>query len=809
VPLLHLVVVSSLHCAVQVAGAALLLRRPRFSMPRLRLGDALAFVGVAAGISVLRAAVRIYFLAAWLPSQGGDDASLALRFGISALGDLLGILLLGSALLAWLSGPIGRSPKAEAEKDEGGAPGGPLELLLLALLTTLAAFALFGGIPGLSSAPSFLLVPSLLWGGLRFGVRGATLVGLVTAAISLRLTRDGLGPLRGEPLLAQVLQLQVFLGVASASGLIFAAAWTERDQVSREARRSAARYRSLVDGLPDGLLRLDAAGVVLDLVARAGPLREVQGGAVGKTLEALLGAQTAATLLHAAGEARHEGRTVQCAVQLGEADGVRDVECSVSPAEGGEVTVLARDVTELRRLQTQVLLSDRLAAVGSLAAGVAHEINNPLAFVTADLELIGARLDKTPAGELEQRRAELQELAAESLGGAARIARVVRDLRTFATRGTEEREPIDLALLLDDCAALASNELRHRARLVRDFEKTPQVLGSPAALGQVFLNLILNAAQSIHEGSAESNEVRLGLRPAVGGVEVEVRDSGVGVRPEHLSRIFDPFFSTKPVGSGAGLGLAVCHRLVAAAGGQIFLESSPGQGTRVRVRLPLEPPGRYMSPVPGSASAVPLVKKTPASNPALPALPATGPRGSTPLSEDKSKPPGLKALALIDVPVFAGPAAPAAQPAPLAAPPAPPDAKPLLPRPPEVTGRARLLVVDDEPLVARSLLRMLAGEHDVEVASSVAEARARLVRGPAVDSILSDLMMPDGTGMDLYEWLCNTQPSLASRVIFMTGGAFTDDAAAFLARVPNRHLEKPFVPSEVRDAVERALQQPL
>ena len=807
-PLLPALVLAGLQCAVMTGGAALLLRRPRFSMRRLLLADALAFVGVSLGVSLLRAAARAISAAALSPVPGEGGASV--RFFVVALGDLLGLLLVGGALLAWLSRP----PSQQGE-DEGSTPEPTrlLELVALGGATALTTAALFGAFPSIPLGPSFLLVPMLLWGGLRFGVRGATLVSLIAAAFSLHLTHSGLGPLRSDPLLTQVLQLQVLLVVAAAAGLIFAAAWTERDWVATQARRAAARYRSLVDGLPDALLRLDADGKLLDLVARTGPLQALVPGAVGRPLAELLGAGTAAPLLDAAAEARAEGRTVQCALQLLGPDEPRDLECSISPSEGGEVTVLARDVTELRRLQTQVLLSDRLAAVGSLAAGVAHEINNPLAFVTADLELIGLALEKTAPGGLEEKRGELKEFVQESLGGTARIARVVRDLRTFATRGTEERQPIDLPLLLDDCAALASNELRHRARLVRDFERVPQVLGSAAALGQVFLNLILNAAQSIPEGAAESNEVRLRLRPGpAGAVEVEVRDTGAGVAPEHLSRIFDPFFTTKPVGSGAGLGLAVCHRLVAAAGGQIAVESSPGLGTRVRVRLPLEPLSRGMSPAPGSASAIPLGMRTPPASPVLTPPPGRPtPLVSTPLP--RSTPPSVSAT-LHSRALPASPQGQAPLPAPLPKPAvtaAAPgvEVKPLPPSPPATSGRGRLLVVDDEALVARSLVRMLSGEHEVEVASSVAQARVRLGQAPAIDVILSDLMMPDGTGMDLFEWLGHTQPALGRRVIFMTGGAFTDAATSFLERVPNRRLEKPFVPAEVRAAVREALQQPV
>jgi CheY-like chemotaxis protein len=186
------------------------------------------------------------------------------------------------------------------------------------------------------------------------------------------------------------------------------------------------------------------------------------------------------------------------------------------------------------------------------------------------------------------------------------------------------------------------------------------------------------------------------------------------------------------------------------------------------------------------------------------------------LPEGKAKPASIRAVPVLTA-LAAGPApsqsAPSTAPDFLAAGPAPSPLrappKPLPPSPPGKSGRARILVVDDEPLVARSLVRMLSADHDVEVAGSVSEARIRLVQAPAVDAILSDLMMPDGTGMDLFDWLGPLQPALAPRVIFMTGGAFTDAAASFLARVPNRRLEKPFVPVDVRAAVQEALRQPV
>ena len=125
--------------------------------------------------------------------------------------------------------------------------------------------------------------------------------------------------------------------------------------------------------------------------------------------------------------------------------------------------------------------------------------------------------------------------------------------------------------------------------------------------------------------------------------------------------------------------------------------------------------------------------------------------------------------------------------------------------PPVASQKKRLLVVDDEHLVARSVMRMLQSEHQVELAGSVGEARRRLAAAPAFDAVLCDLMMPDGTGMDLFDWLGEAQPALASRMVFMTGGAFTKGASDFLARVPNPRLDKPFTPQALRDAVRAAL----
>ncbi len=245
----------------------------------------------------------------------------------------------------------------------------------------------------------------------------------------------------------------------------------------------------------------------------------------------------------------------------------------------------ARDMTERRRLEDELRVADRLASVGRLAAAVGHEINNPLAYVVGNLDLLDALLK----GDVDAESAiEARRLLTDARDGAERVRRIVRDLKLFSKRDTDDMGPIDVRRVLDSSLGIAWNEIRHRARLVKDYGDTPKVHGSEARLGQVFLNLLVNAAQAIPEGTAERHEVHIATRfEAPSSVVVEIRDTGVGMAPDVLSRVFEPFFTTKPGGVGTGLGLAICKTLVTSAGGTIEVDSKVGKGTRVRVTLPI------------------------------------------------------------------------------------------------------------------------------------------------------------------------------------------------------------------------------
>jgi PAS domain S-box-containing protein len=395
-------------------------------------------------------------------------------------------------------------------------------------------------------------------------------------------------------------------------------------------------------------------------------------------------------------------------------------------ADGGprRLIGLARDVTAHHELERRLSIAERMAALGTLAAGVGHEINNPLTYVVTNLALIddalGQLIAQPPPGADQRRElVELREMTADARDGAARVARIVRDLRSLSRSDEAPAERIDLPALLERCLELADHQLRHRARVVRDLPPVPPVAGHLGKLTQLFLNLLVNAAQAIPEGAAAENQVRVSTRAEPGRVVVEVADTGAGMAPEVAARIFDPFFTTKAVGEGVGLGLAICASIARDLGGAIDVDSAPGRGAVFRVTLP----------------AAPREAEEPAAAP--------------------------------------GPVRPVA------------------------TAPLRILVIDDEPMIGRLIGHALEG-HAVVAETRAAEALRRLRDGERFDRILCDLMMPEMSGVDFYQELAAVDPRLPARVIFMTGGAFTERAARFLRSIPNPRIDKPFEPDELR-----------
>jgi CheY-like chemotaxis protein/two-component sensor histidine kinase len=406
------------------------------------------------------------------------------------------------------------------------------------------------------------------------------------------------------------------------------------------------------------------------------------------------------------------------------------------PAPGAEPD---RELTEVR-----LLWADRMASMGRLAAAVVHELNNPLGVTMANLGFAIEALDALDADLVADDREASMEMAArlararahirtitdslrEARQGGERARLVVRDLRTFSRADDQRQEALDVRRVLESSINMAYGEIRYRARLVKDYGPTPLVGGNEAGLGQVFLNLLVNAAQAIREGDVEHQCIRIVTSTdEKGRCVVEVSDTGDGIAPEHLPHVFEPFFTTKEKTS-TGLGLSICQNVVAAFAGEISVESDPGKGSTFRVTLP-----------PIAADHVTLAPPVP--------------RASVHPSQ-----------------------------------------------------RGRVLVIDDEPMMARAVQRLLDGEHEVLVTSDPLGAVEQVRGGARFDAILCDLMMPTMSGMDVYDAIARVEVDQARRMVFMTGGAFTPRAVRFLETVANARIEKPLEHGALRAALRSQL----
>ena len=282
---------------------------------------------------------------------------------------------------------------------------------------------------------------------------------------------------------------------------------------------------------------------------------------------------------------------------------VHVVQCDVAWKGAPGTAVIARDISERHNFAAAMVESERMAAIGILAAGIGHEINNPLAYILANLEFIAAEVEvvigELPAEarrRLEPRLIDLNQALADTSLGAQRVRAIIADLRTFS-RNDETSTLVDVRQVLDASVRMAAVQIRQRATVVKKYaDNVSPVLASDARLGQVFLNLVMNAAQSLPEGSEpERNRIELNVHDEGEFVHVEVVDTGCGIAADVLPRIFEPFFTTRAAGQGTGLGLGICRRIVTQLGGELQVSSEVGAGTCVVVRLP-RTTSRHASP---------------------------------------------------------------------------------------------------------------------------------------------------------------------------------------------------------------------
>ena len=522
-----------------------------------------------------------------------------------------------------------------------------------------------------------------------------------------------LTPVDGE--LAQVKQQLVDTQAAFdalASGQVDSIAWPTGPMLVRQAQeallRSEQKFRSLIEHLPN-LVWVHRHGRLV--YANPNTLRSVgcedAAELVGRELTDWLASVSAR-------DARLNPYEVQLRQRSGSVLAIEATDQAIVYDGDLATLTVGQDITERKRLEAHVLIADRMASIGMLAAGVAHEINNPLAFVIANLEFVSSRVGRWAKEHPEQTDplTDTSSALSDALQGAERVRLIVRDLKEFSSPNDSQRGPVNVIHMLDAAANMAAHEIRYRARLVKDYGTEPLTVdGNEARLFQVILNLLVNAAHAIPEGDTEANVIRLSAcQDPDGRVRIEVTDSGKGMTREVQARLFTPFFTTKPKGFGTGLGLSISQKIVASHGGDIEAESAPGKGSTFRVLLPSLAPSRRVA---GTSRQV-----------------GSGRRG-------------------------------------------------------------RVLIIDDEKMLGTSLKRLLSSEHDIELDTSAKAALSRLATDDAFDVVLCDMMMPDMTGAQLFEAISVSNPALARRFVFLTGGAFTPETQAFLESITNPVVGKP------------------
>jgi PAS domain S-box-containing protein len=363
---------------------------------------------------------------------------------------------------------------------------------------------------------------------------------------------------------------------------------SERHRVATALRRSEERFRRLAELTPDAILVVQDDRVVYAnpaLVRLLGHAATAE--VIGMTVGELLDPDDLRQLSERLGRVLGGEPMPLLEYHLMRRDGVRvPVEAtSIAIEWEGEPAVVgyARDITVRKRMQTEMLKADRMATIGTLAAGVAHEVNNPLTYLMIHLQQLRRSL---PAAVGDARAGEFARVLDAALDGAERVRLAVRDLVSFARAEDGERGPVDLRGAMERALALAMPALRGKARVTRAFAEVPRVEANEARIGQAFLNLLVNAAQAFEQADEEQNRVAIAIRDGGDAIEIEVADNGPGIPPDVLPHVCEPFFTTRRGGQGSGLGLAVTKAIVESIDGELTLDCS-GRGTAARIRVPV------------------------------------------------------------------------------------------------------------------------------------------------------------------------------------------------------------------------------
>lgn len=371
--------------------------------------------------------------------------------------------------------------------------------------------------------------------------------------------------------------------------------------------------------------------------------------------------------------------------------------------------------------------SDKLAALGQLTAGVAHEINNPATYVLSNLRQIEEVVGRLAGGTGKPGDLELiADMAQDCRRGVDLIASISRELKCYARTDDAAYEYIDIGELISNTSAMTLNEIRYRARFEKHVGNVPMIVGSRSKLSQILVNLLINATHAIQEGKSNENLIRVSCDLEGESIVIRVHDTGCGIPERDRDKIFEAYYTTKEHGLGTGLGLPICREIATLHEGSLEFESAVGKGTTFTLTLPVHT--------------------------------------------------ALK-----------GPTA------------APPEARPA--DAPELRRRMRVLLIDDEPLLLKSLARMLQAHHDVVAATGGALGIAAL-GNQDFDAIICDLMMPEVDGLHVYETLQKEYPELVDKLVYLSGGVFTDRMSSFLDNTKPQLLDKPVSRDALLDAIE-------
>ncbi|MGD8607173.1 MAG: ATP-binding protein [Myxococcales bacterium] len=507
----------------------------------------------------------------------------------------------------------------------------------------------------------------------------------------------------------------------------------------RDAHGTETQSRLLLNRASDGIVVVGSRGVVLYANPAACEM-------LGVPCEQLLGE----TFGHRIPE---DGHPVGYAVPL-EDGATRELTgtAMVSVWDGKEATVIQLQPTlrpsmlpsmppsSLPVVSGPQVSEDRLRTVGRLAAGLAHEVNNPLTFVLANLESLRESHQSmrrfirklrvelatqeaiTPLSferlmtdaNLQELMDDIADMLTDCYKGMHRIQDIARSLGTFSRADDDQAEQADITRIVDDACAMVFNQIRYRARLVKRFEPIPSMAVFPGRIAQALVNLLTNAAEAIEGGAYDEHRIVVSMRTEGDWVIIGVSDTGAGISPKHRDRIFTPGFTTKAHQGGMGLGLTVSKRVAEEHGGRLEVVHLPERGTRFELFLPIH-------------TGLTVAEQN---------------RESKPISEVPLK-------------------------------------------------RLRLLVVDDDAMVLSALRRRLRRRYDTVTVLGGADALARLDEDPDFDAIVCDLMMPETDGKSFYDQVQKDHPRLADRIVFMSGGAFTPRLRKFAAAVSNPVLQKP------------------